>query len=510
MKKFTFILFCLLLQMPVFAFETMEKPELPEDVKGFFSSDLSEVAQQMVGYQVYIVYNYSNFFSNKDKTFSLEIPDTIWIKKRPKKNPIYGKHYLLSYVYKGVESKLDKYPETDIPMIVPSSFKESITIEKAEGKKLFFTSEDGRKVIWDLSEKPRDLAVTSAAINNFLESNLKDYTIYYVGTKTSDIVLKSKVDRLNFRLSVDYGGGKPLQNSSYIAFDNGKRHFYANGQKSEALYITQAAALAHAAAKEDKARLESQKDSAFSLCVVMNGMYWPAENNGSEINFHNSKVFVYNTKNVGGAYYKVEFAYHGKTYTLLESNLSDAAPLDSSQLSKLAFLKSRYGRGVDVRKATALALDKKEWDRQKKAAQAASQLKAEQRAKVVEQLTKDEIFLIEVREAESTTRATGITFTVFNCFNKPIKYVYFSACAVNSVGDVQSDHFGRSIVNDDRPGIIKTGETRVVYNNEMFWDSGYKISDVRLIAIKFVFTDGSEKSYTSWTNIKPHYRPTNL
>lgn len=510
MKKIIFILFSLLLQMHVFAFETFGKPELPENVKNFFSSDISEVAQQMVGHQVYVVYNYYNFFSNKDKTFSLEIPDTIWIKKRPKKHPVYGKHYLLSYVYKGEESKLDKYPETDIPMIVPSSFKESITIEKVEGKKMFFTSEDGRKVIWDLGERPRDLVVTSVEINNFLEDNLKDYTIYYVGTKTSDLVLKSKVDRLNFKLSVEYGSGKPLQNSSYIAFDNGKRHFYANGQKSEAFYITQTAALAHAAAKEDKARMESQKDSVFNLCVVMNGMYWPDNNNGNEINFRNSKIFVYNTKSVAGAYYKIEFAYHGKTYEMMEPTLWDSKHLDSTQLAKLAFLKKRYGKGVDVRRETALALDKKEWDRQKKAAQAANHLKAEQRAKVVEQLKKDDIFLVEVREAESTTRATGITFTVFNCFNKPIKYVYFSACAVNSVGDVQSDHFGRSIVNDNRPGIIKTGETRVVYNNEMFWDSGYKISDVRLIAIKFVFTDGTEKSYTSWTNIKPHYRPTNL
>lgn len=33
--------------------------------------------------------------------FTKEIPDTIWIKKRPKKNPVEGKHYTLSYVYKG-------------------------------------------------------------------------------------------------------------------------------------------------------------------------------------------------------------------------------------------------------------------------------------------------------------------------------------------------------------------------------------------------------------------------
>lgn len=33
--------------------------------------------------------------------FTKEVPDTIWIKKRPKKNPKEGKHFKLSYIYKG-------------------------------------------------------------------------------------------------------------------------------------------------------------------------------------------------------------------------------------------------------------------------------------------------------------------------------------------------------------------------------------------------------------------------
>lgn len=36
--------------------------------------------------------------------FTKEIPDTIWIKKRPKKNPVENKHYTLSYLYKGTWS----------------------------------------------------------------------------------------------------------------------------------------------------------------------------------------------------------------------------------------------------------------------------------------------------------------------------------------------------------------------------------------------------------------------
>lgn len=36
--------------------------------------------------------------------FSKEQPDTIWIKPRPKKNPKEGKHYILSNIYKGVQT----------------------------------------------------------------------------------------------------------------------------------------------------------------------------------------------------------------------------------------------------------------------------------------------------------------------------------------------------------------------------------------------------------------------
>lgn len=41
--------------------------------------------------------------------FNKELPDTLWIKKRPKKNPREGKHYRLSYVYKGEPSPSGEY-----------------------------------------------------------------------------------------------------------------------------------------------------------------------------------------------------------------------------------------------------------------------------------------------------------------------------------------------------------------------------------------------------------------
>lgn len=41
--------------------------------------------------------------------FTKEVPDTLWIKKRPKKNPKEGKHFKLSYIYKGVPTSSDGY-----------------------------------------------------------------------------------------------------------------------------------------------------------------------------------------------------------------------------------------------------------------------------------------------------------------------------------------------------------------------------------------------------------------
>ena len=35
--------------------------------------------------------------------FSVEQPDTVWLKKRPKKNLVCGKHYLLNFAYRGVQ-----------------------------------------------------------------------------------------------------------------------------------------------------------------------------------------------------------------------------------------------------------------------------------------------------------------------------------------------------------------------------------------------------------------------
>lgn len=46
---------------------------------------------------------------NDINLFIKEVPDTIWIKKRPKKNPQEGKHFKLSYLYKGEPNMSGEY-----------------------------------------------------------------------------------------------------------------------------------------------------------------------------------------------------------------------------------------------------------------------------------------------------------------------------------------------------------------------------------------------------------------
>ena len=491
--------------------DCLKRPTLSPAVQQAFQL-YYRIGEELTGYKLWV--KFTPDLHSQENAFSYVIPDTIWI-KRPKKNPEEGKHFFLNYVYHGKTDEYRTYPKTNIRIMVPDAFSEAIIITKVDGNKAYFTSASGREIVWNLSVRARSLEVSSEEFANYLKSTMENYPIYKKQLPSDNFISRCYVDKLVFQLKTISGS---LKNLSYFTYTNKNKHYetkgtyHAGDNSSYECFVSKVEGDKYYKEIDYKNNiqpaLDAKKDSTFSLCVVMNGLYFPQS--GETLDFHNSKIFVFGAENIGGAYYKIDFIYHGKTYKITEPSEWKENKLDSAQIAKLELLKRRGSKGSDVRKELALNQDKIAWDKEKKAAQEAKRLNAEKRAKLTEQLKKDGIFLIEVGEAESTTRATGITFTVFNCFEKSIKYVYFSACAVNSVGDVQKDHFGKSIVSDDRPGIINPGETRVVYNNEMFWDEGYKISDVKLLSIRFVFTDGTEKSYTPWSTIKSHYRPTKL
>lgn len=114
--------------------------------------------------------------------FSKEIPDTLWIKKRPKKNPKEGKHFNLSYVYKGVDvsdfSEGIKTPAADVerkPFIVAKADTKSIKVSSyREETNLVLTLIDPDDLSVIYCTIPYDIDfnfnISSGRINNLLKS----------------------------------------------------------------------------------------------------------------------------------------------------------------------------------------------------------------------------------------------------------------------------------------------------------------------------------------------------
>ena len=104
----------------------------------------------------------------KNTLFSTDTPDTIWIKKRPKKNPKEGKHYKLHYVYKGIADENGDY-------YTPTS--------EIEGKQFSIIS-----------------------VNSLTSSNYYSYDKYYVvqlaDVNTLDVVKFTIPERLTYNISI--------------------------------------------------------------------------------------------------------------------------------------------------------------------------------------------------------------------------------------------------------------------------------------------------------------------
>ena len=100
LRKFSFLL---LLLFPYFTCLGNDDIELINTLKTYRINTSSEseklsFLKNFIGDTIKL-----NFYTSKPTDlFSKQYPDTIWIKKRPKKNPEKGKHYKLSYAYKGI------------------------------------------------------------------------------------------------------------------------------------------------------------------------------------------------------------------------------------------------------------------------------------------------------------------------------------------------------------------------------------------------------------------------
>lgn len=88
---------------PLVAYATTEIRPLSETLSEFKSYAVTDKPEKLITRLVGETIMFSDFKPNRDITmFEYEVPDTVWIKEKPKKNPKEGKHYTLRHKYRGV------------------------------------------------------------------------------------------------------------------------------------------------------------------------------------------------------------------------------------------------------------------------------------------------------------------------------------------------------------------------------------------------------------------------
>lgn len=86
---------------------------LGEDFSQFKSYGNADKMENLIPLLEGEIISFSNFKLSQDITmFEYEVPDTVWIKERPKKNPKEGKHYVLRNKYRGVTVEEGLYYKT--------------------------------------------------------------------------------------------------------------------------------------------------------------------------------------------------------------------------------------------------------------------------------------------------------------------------------------------------------------------------------------------------------------
>lgn len=98
----------------------------------------------------------------------------------------------------------------------------------------------------------------------------------------------------------------------------------------------------------------------------------------------------------------------------------------------------------------------------------------------------------------------GMDYEIYNCFGKTIKYVVITLTCYNQVGDVQRDYFGNASRTVRGIGPIEPGARGSYSFEKVFWDEYGVIDRCKITAIKFIFRDGSSKSYNGYINVNKH------
>lgn len=180
--------------------------------------------------------------------------------------------------------------------------------------------------------------------------------------------------------------------------------------------------------------------------------------------------------------------YLGKIYLISEKNVSFQNAEDGD------FLKRRKEMGFDVRMKYA-----KEYDSVVIVAHKARQDSIERA------MRNKELFIMDVNYAFGEHNPqSGISITVYNCYNKQIKYIDITLIPYNKVGDVQADYFGKKEKIVQCIGPLAAGETATYEFSDVYWDKYDIIELIKMTMIKLTFMDGTTKLYSGVSNIKKH------
>jgi len=164
--------------------------------------------------------------------FTKEVPDTIWIKNRPKKNPKEGKHYMLSHIYKGELNKSGEY-RTPTSVINGKQFV-VLTVDNVSDVSYYSYHKDILFKLIDLD----DLSVVNCLIphnNSFsftISSNKIDQDIKSIVGKEFYVKTGNGYSTPKYTLGTLNGGEQSILFNKYIGDisvkSNVKLHFVDN------------------------------------------------------------------------------------------------------------------------------------------------------------------------------------------------------------------------------------------------------------------------------------------
>lgn len=196
--------------------------------------------------------------------------------------------------------------------------------------------------------------------------------------------------------------------------------------------------------------------------------------------------------------YNLYMYYQG---SIIKTDYTYFEPTDKAQL---AFIKSRGEKNLAVRSELAETLSNEWFNREiervsKRLETTLAIIDAHEK-----EISRKQLFLKEMDYEYGEFGDFGMSFRIYNCFKKTIKYIEFTCTPYNSVGDIQADWVGKRISRSKGIGPLEPGESATWSWNDLFYDKNDIIEKVRLTAIKFIFKDGSTLNFSGWQNIQKH------